>query len=208
MGWRVGGTWIYTATALCFPSFCPVETESPEEAGASQVGPVKGRVCLFSLHLPAVPDAACCRWRTRRDPPWERMFQTPWRADRAEKGTLPLLAISHPHQDPDPPLPLSFMALDWSLRFLARCRLCTATTPSATGRQTASRCGVAWKRGETRKNARPGRAPHYPIPRRSTRYSNAYPGALHHQVMILPPAHGPRACGDPKGRGKFAGLLK
>ncbi|XP_047377860.1 uncharacterized protein LOC124962748 isoform X2 [Sciurus carolinensis] len=137
MGWRVGGTWIYTATALCFPSFCPVETESPEEAGASQVGPVKGRVCLFSLHLPAVPDAACCRWRTRRDPPWERMFQTPWRADRAEKGTLPLLAISHPHQDPDPPLPLSFMALDWSLRFLARCRLCTATTPSATGRQTA-----------------------------------------------------------------------
>lgn len=56
------------------------------------------------------------RWRTDcsicclfflSDPPWERMFQTRWRADRAEKGTLPLHAISHPHQAPFFPLPLS-----------------------------------------------------------------------------------------------------
>ncbi|XP_048660163.1 uncharacterized protein LOC125617156 [Marmota marmota marmota] len=135
------------------------------------------------------------------------MFQTRWRADRAEKGTLPLHAISHPHQALSPPLPLSFRALCLCLRILARCRLCTATTPSATGRQTASGSVGAWERGEYRKNAQPGKAPHYPIPRHSTRYSNAYPEALH-QVMILPPAHGAKGLPGSERQGKVCRAFK
>lgn len=56
------GTWVYTAIALCFPRFhdCPVETESPEKAGASWVGQ-QGPGRVAGLHLPAVPDAARCQ---------------------------------------------------------------------------------------------------------------------------------------------------
>ena len=43
---------------------CLVETESPEQAGASWVGQ-QGRGRVARLHLPAVPDVARCQGRGR-----------------------------------------------------------------------------------------------------------------------------------------------
>lgn len=63
---------------------------------------------------------------------------------------------------------------------------------SAPGQLSATGCPtVKWVRGgpgegsETRRNDWPGRAPHDPIPRHSTRRPSAYPGVLHRQVFTV-----------------------